>query len=162
MKRLKVFEENNSRTRGSETPDKAPQPLRTNVGLRSVTERPVSGSGYILLDALVGVGLLSLVIISALYLFSESINRMEDMKNETKAVFLAQSKIEELQALSSLEVNAGGDFGEKNQGYTWTASSEEIGRKDSYALIRLTLVVAWEARRNPRNYALETKFIQRR
>lgn len=117
---------------------------------------------YILLDALVGVGLLGLVIVSCLLLFSETVNRMSDVAMKTKAAFLSQSKLEELKTDSSLGEEMSGDFGETASGFTWTAQSKNLETTGNYSLTQLRVVVAWQARGNYRDFALETKFLRKK
>ncbi|GEM_PF-3458209 len=117
---------------------------------------------YILLDALVGLGLLGLVMVSCLYLFSESLNRMEDIKTKTRAAFLSQSKLEELKTAGTLDEEMSGDFGETEPGYSWTAESTKLEMTGNYNLTRLKVTVAWQARGSTRDFSLETKFLQRK
>ena len=147
---------------GSEGLCLVPFANRSGAGCNPVPERKVSGSGYILLDALVGVGLLGLVIVSCLYLFSETMNRMSDITMKTRAAFLSQAKLEELKVSGSLGEEMTGDFGEAVSGFTWTAQSKKLENTGNYNLTWLKVVVSWQARGSYRDFSLETKFLQRK
>ena len=141
-----------------------PEPFAkcSGTGLCPASESKASGAGYILLDALVGVGLLGLVMVSCLYLFSEAINRMEDIKMKTQAAFLSQSKLEELKAAGTLEEEMTGDFSPAVPVFTWTAQSQKLEMSGTYNLTRLKVIVAWQSRGSSKDFSLETKFLQRK
>jgi len=115
-----------------------------------------------LLDALIGVALIGFIMISCLYVFSEAINKMDDVKKETRAVFLAHSKMEELKAEIPIAATDGGDFGDLNPGYTWTSVSSQLQTSNFYILTQLKVDVLWQARGTQRDYYLQTIYLQRK
>ena len=59
--------------------------------------------GYILLETLIGVGILSIVIVSVLGAVSQNILSVEEIKKQSIAVTLAQKKMEEIK--SKVKIN---------------------------------------------------------
>ncbi len=49
-------------------------------------------SGYLLLEALLGVSIIGLVLVSVLYVFSACLYSLEEIKKQSIAVTLAQKK----------------------------------------------------------------------
>ena len=126
------------------------------------TSKAVKISGYVLLDALIGVSLLSIVIVSSLYVFSQNIMMIEEIKKHTVAVCLAQGKMEEFTAQSNFTETAGGDFLPDYTDYTWASESSYIQKTNFYNLVNVKLTVYWKVRENQRNLVLETKIIEKK
>lgn len=118
--------------------------------------------GYVLLDALIGVSLLSLVIVSALYVFSQAIMTLEEIKKQTVAVALSQAKMEEFTVMNNFQEKVEGDFLPDYDGYTWSAENAYIQKTNYYNLVHVKLTVNWKVRESPRNLVLESKIIEKK
>ena len=115
-----------------------------------------------LLDALVGVSLLGLVIVSSLYLFSQNIMVIAENKKQTLAVALAQSKMEEIMNGNNFTEKFNGDFLPDYSDYTWEAESSYAQKSNFYNLVNMKLTVFWKVRENPRSFVLESRFIEKK
>ncbi|MFH1823960.1 MAG: type II secretion system protein [Candidatus Firestonebacteria bacterium] len=117
--------------------------------------------GFILLDALIGVGLLGIVIVSCLHVFSEVIYRLEEMEKETVAITLAQNKMEELSILDKYEDNNHGDFSPNYPDFTWASESKLLKGSHFYKLIDVQLTVYWKIKSEQRSLVLQNHFLLR-
>ena len=118
--------------------------------------------GYILLETLVGIGILSIVIIAALNSISQNILAEEEIKKQSIAVTLAQKKMEELGSQDFFKTADAGDFGENWPGYKWEQASTSIQQTNFYGLVNIKLAVSYEVRSAPRDLKLESVFIIRK
>ena len=115
--------------------------------------------GYILLETLIGVGILSIVIVSVLGAVSQNILSVEEIKKQSIAVTLAQKKMEEIGAMDALKLTDSGDFGESFPGYKWEAVGKSVQNSSLYSLANIKLTVTYEVRSVPRDMKLETVFV---
>jgi len=116
-------------------------------------------NGFILLDVLIGIGLLSIVIISCLHVFSESIYKLEEMEKETLAIMLAQSKMEELITKDKYESNSNGDFSPNYPDFTWSSTAKFLKGSNWYNLINIKLTIYWKVRNAQKDLTLENNFL---
>ena len=83
--------------------------------------------GFTLLEVMVALAVMSIVLVSVYRMHSQSLAMNTAVRFYTQAPMLAQSKMVEIEALSS---NAfpedSGDFGEEFPGYSWQASIAEV------------------------------------
>jgi|GEM_PF-3489074 len=119
-------------------------------------------TGYLLLEALLGVSILSIVLVSVLYVFSACLNSFAEMKKQSVAVTLAQKKIEELGGLDYFTENAEGDFSPDFPEYKYTFTSALLQGTNAYLLVNVKLNVNYEVKSNARTLALETNLLLRK
>ncbi len=117
--------------------------------------------GYILLEALVGVAILSIVIVAALQSVAAGLAAVEEIKKQSIAVTLAQKEMEQLGGRDAFKASESGDFGVDWPGYSWSQQSAVVQRTNFYSLINIKLSVAYKARGADRSLNLESLFITR-
>ncbi len=120
-----------------------------------------SNRGYILLEALVGVAILSIVIVAALQSVAAGLAAVEEIKKQSIAVTLAQKEMEQLGGRDAFKASESGDFGADWPGYSWSQQSAVVQRTNFYSLINIKLSVAYTSRRADRSMNLESLFITR-
>ncbi|MFH1073456.1 MAG: type II secretion system protein [Candidatus Firestonebacteria bacterium] len=119
-------------------------------------------NGYLLLEALIGVSILSIVLVSVLYVFSASLNNFEEMKKQSIAVTLAQKKIEEVSGLDDYKESEQGDFSPDFPGYKYDLTSVFLKSTNFHMLVNVKLKVNYEVKKNPRTVGLETNLLLRK
>ena len=83
--------------------------------------------GFTLLEVMVALAVMSIVLVSVYRMHSQSLAMNTAARFYTQAPMLAQSKMAELEALSSSAFpEDSGDFGEEFPGYSWQASTADI------------------------------------
>ena len=88
-------------------------------------QQPVSG--FTLLEVLIAMAIMAIVLISVFRLHSQTLSMAAATRFYTQAPLLAQSKMAQLEAMSSNAVSGdSGDFGEKFPGYGWSVSTEDV------------------------------------
>ena len=96
------------------------------------TQHPVSSiqhpvSGFTLLEVLIAMAIMAIVLISVFRLHSQTLSMAAATRFYTQAPLLAQSKMAQLEAISSNAISGdSGDFGEKFPGYGWSVSTEDV------------------------------------
>ncbi len=120
-----------------------------------------SKTGYILLEALVGVAILSIVIVAAIQTIAAGLAAVEEIKMQSIAVTLAQKEMEQLGGRDAFKASESGDFGVDWPGYTWSQQSAVSQRTNFYSLIDIKLSVAYKVRGNARSMNLESLFVTR-
>ena len=118
--------------------------------------------GYLLLEALLGVSILSIVLVSVLYVFSACLNSFEEMKRQSIAVTLAQKKIEELSGLDDIKDSEQGDFSPNFPEYKYDFACVALKSTNFYSLVGLKVNVNYEVKKNQRTVGLETNLLLRR
>jgi general secretion pathway protein I len=90
-------------------------------------QRPVTSTGFTLLEVMVAMSIMAIVLVSVYRMHSQTLTMNTANKFYTQAPLLAQSKLVQLETGSS-EIIAGdsGDFGEKFPGYSWNVTVEEV------------------------------------
>src|ERR1035437_7960164 len=99
-------------------------------------------SGYVLLETLVGVGIIGVVMVSSLYVFSESVRSLEEIKKQTVAVTLAQKMMEEISAADSCKDTDTGNFSPDYPEYNWQVASTSVEQNNNYNLTNVKLTVS--------------------
>jgi general secretion pathway protein I len=88
-------------------------------------QHPVSG--FTLLEVLIAMAIMAIVLISVFRLHSQTLSMAAATRFYTQAPLLAQSKMAQLEAISSNAISGdSGDFGEKFPGYGWSVSTEDV------------------------------------
>ena len=83
--------------------------------------------GFTLLEVMVALAVMSIVLVSVYRMHSQSLVMNTAARFYTQAPMLAQSKMVELEALSSTVFpEESGDFGEEFPGYSWKASMADV------------------------------------
>jgi general secretion pathway protein I len=91
----------------------------------SSIEDPVSG--FTLLEVMIAMAIMAIVLVSVYRLHSQTLTMATANRFYTQAPLLAQSKMAQLEAISSGVVSGdSGDFGDKFPGYGWSVSTEEV------------------------------------
>jgi len=122
-----------------------PKPETTNQWLATSSQKPASGSqypeattgiqhpessiqtGFTLLEVLIAMAIMAIVLISVYRLHSQTLSMAAATRFYTQASLLAQSKMAQLEAMSSNAVSGdSGDFGDKFPGYGWSVSTEDV------------------------------------
>ena len=84
-------------------------------------------SGFTLLEVLIAMAIMAIVLISVYRLHSQTLSMAAATRFYTQAPLLAQSKMAQLEAMSSNAVSGdSGDFGDKFPGYGWSVVTEEV------------------------------------
>ena len=88
-------------------------------------QQPVSG--FTLLEVMIAMAIMAIVLVSVYRLHSQTLTMATANRFYTQAPLLAQSKMAQLEAISSDVVSGdSGDFGDKFPGYGWSVSTEEV------------------------------------
>ena len=86
-----------------------------------------SALGFTLLEVMVALAVMSIVLVSVYRMHSQSLTMNTAARFYTQAPMLAQSKMAELETLSSSAFpEDSGDFGEEFPGYGWKTSIVEV------------------------------------
>ena len=84
-------------------------------------------AGFTLLEVLIAMAIMAIVLVSVYRLHSQTLSMTTANKFYTQAPLLAQSKMAQLEALSSDAISEdSGDFGDKFPGYGWSVSMEDV------------------------------------
>jgi general secretion pathway protein I len=121
-------------------------------------------SGFTLLEVMIALAVMSIVLVSVYRMHSQSLSMNTAARFYTLAPLLAQSKMAELETLSSDGFpNDSGDFGEQYPGYSWQTSitdvSSEVLGEVSNDLKRIDLTVSYN--NNQFSHSLRTYRFQR-
>ena len=106
-----------------------PHPATRNAQTASRIQQPESSiqRGFTLLEVLIAMAIMAIVLISVYRLHSQTLSMAAATRFYTQAPLLAQSKMAQLEAMSSNAVSGdSGDFGEKFPGYGWSVSTEDV------------------------------------
>ena len=91
----------------------------------SSIQHPVSG--FTLLEVMIAMAIMAIVLVSVYRLHSQTLSMTTANRFYTQAPLLAQSKMAQLEAISSGVVSGdSGDFGDKFPGYGWRVSTEDV------------------------------------
>ncbi len=83
--------------------------------------------GFTLLEVMIALAVMSIVLVSVYRMHSQSLAMNTAARFYTQAPMLAQSKMVEIEALSSSAFPAdSGEFGEEFPGYSWRASIADV------------------------------------
>ena len=83
--------------------------------------------GFTLLEVMIALAVMSIVLVSVYRMHSQSLAMNTAVRFYTQAPMLAQSKMVEIEALSSNAFPAdSGEFGEEFPGYSWKASIADV------------------------------------
>ena len=120
--------------------------------------------GFTLLEVMVALAVMSIVLVSVYRMHSQSLTMNTAARFYTQAPMLAQSKMVEIEALSSSAFpEDSGDFGEEFPGYGWKASivyvTSEILGEVAEDLKRVDITVSLNE--NQFVYSLRTYRFQR-
>ena len=121
-------------------------------------------SGFTLLEVMIALAVMSIVLVSVYRMHSQSLSMNTAARFYTLAPLLAQSKMAELETLSSDGFpNDSGDFGEQYPGYSWQTSitdvSSEVLGEVANDLKRIDLTVSYN--NNQFSHSLRTYRFQR-
>jgi general secretion pathway protein I len=121
-------------------------------------------SGFTLLEVMIALAVMSIVLVSVYRMHSQSLSMNTAARFYTLAPLLAQSKMAELETLSSDGFpNDSGDFGEQYPGYSWQTSitdvSSEVLGEVADDLKRIDLTVSYN--NNQFSHSLRTYRFQR-
>lgn len=84
-------------------------------------------SGFTLLEVMIAVAIIAIVLVAVFGSQSQSLSLANDAKFSTTAALLAQRKIAEVEAESSLDlISTSGDFGEDFPEYQWELNISDI------------------------------------
>ncbi len=99
-----------------------------NPRYRKVHPKAIGFSfGFTLLEVMVALAVMSIVLVSVYRMHSQSLAMNTAARFYTQAPMLAQSKMVEIEALSSSAFPAdSGEFGEEFPGYSWRASIADV------------------------------------
>lgn len=95
--------------------------------LRNTSGFSRTAFGFTLLEVMIALAVMSIVLVSVYRMHSQSLTMNTAARFYTVAPLLAQSKMAELEALSSDGFpEDSGDFGEQYPGYSWQTSISEV------------------------------------
>ncbi len=99
----------------------------TDDGNRETNGKTPFCPGFTLLEVMVALAIISVVITAVFGLQSQTVVLSTYAQFDTKAPFLAQSKIAEIIAdISNHSEDQTGDFGDEFSGYAWRSSVKDI------------------------------------
>ncbi len=111
-------------------------------------------SGYILVETLVSVAILSIGLVMVLGALSQGINALRASKNYTQAILLAEEKICEISRLNEVDITVwsgrSGDFGEgfPRKNFRWRVNTEELNelKKElgEVQIVEVNVLVIWQ------------------
>ncbi len=108
--------------------------------------------GYILLETMAAVAVLSIALTSILAAFRVSLSAAARARHTTAATLLAEGKMAELRASPPAALGtAQGDFGEDMPEYTWRTTLSPV---DSYNCCTAVVEVTWMQEGRPRSVVL--------
>ena len=94
---------------------------------KSQPEFPGLSYGFTLLEVMVALAVMSIVLVSVYRMHSQSLAMNTAARFYTQAPMLAQSKMVEIEALSSSAFPTdSGEFGEEFPGYSWNVTTEDV------------------------------------
>lgn len=115
----------------------------------SVRSEKASARGYILLETLVALTILSIGLAGIFAAFHASLRASGHARNVSIATFLAEEKLAELRALSTHVIGTHkGDFGEDFTRYRWRTVIKPLDEENLYAV---TVEVFWMERGQERS-----------
>ena len=89
------------------------------------TQQPAFG--FTLLEVMIAMAIMAIVLVSVYRLHSQTLSMTTANRFYTQAPLLAQSKMAQLEAMSSDLISGdSGDFGDKFPGYGWSVSTDEV------------------------------------
>ena len=92
-----------------------------------MTSKQQTAAGFTLLEVMVAMAIMAIVLVSVYRMHSQTLTMNTAARFYTQAPLLAQGKLAQLEAASSVMVAGdSGDFGDKFPGYTWTLATDEI------------------------------------
>jgi len=101
--------------------------LSSNNLNKPETGDPQPITGFTLLEVLIAMAIMAIVLVSVFRLHSQTLSMTTANRFYTQAPLLAQSKMAQLEAVSSGVVSGdSGDFGDKFPGYAWSVSTEDV------------------------------------
>jgi general secretion pathway protein I len=101
--------------------------LSSNNLNKPETGDPQPITGFTLLEVLIALAIMAIVLVSVYRLHSQTLSMTTANRFYTQAPLLAQSKMAQLEAMSSDAVSGeSGDFGDKFPGYAWSISTEDV------------------------------------
>jgi general secretion pathway protein I len=115
----------------------------------SISRRNFEPSGFTLLEVMVAMAIIAIALTAVFGSQSQSLSLASEAKFGTTAVFLAQSKMAEIEAEKSEDLAAdSGDFGEDFPGYHWDlkvsdATFDEPENVSDY-LKQIDLAISWQ------------------
>ena len=84
-------------------------------------------AGFTLLEVMIAMAIMAIVLVSVYRLHSQTLSMTTANRFYTQAPLLAQSKMAQLEAMSSELISGdSGDFGDKFPGYGWSVSTDEV------------------------------------
>ena len=84
-------------------------------------------AGFTLLEVMIAMAIMAIVLVSVYRLHSQTLSMTTANRFYTQAPLLAQSKMAQLEAMSSDLISGdSGDFGDKFPGYGWSVSTDEV------------------------------------
>ena len=105
-----------------------------------------TASGFTLFEVMIALAVMSIVLVSVYRMHSQSLTMNTAARFYTLAPLLAQSKMAELETLSSEGFpDDSGDFGEQYPGYSWRTSLSDVSSEvlgevaDDFKRIDLTI-----------------------
>ena len=84
-------------------------------------------TGFTLLEVLIAMAIMAIVLVSVYRMHSQTLTMTSANRFYTQAPLLAQSKMAQLEAVSSESISGdSGDFGDNFPGYSWSVSTEAM------------------------------------
>ena len=126
---------------------------------RECCSRCAPSEGFSLTELVAAMTIFSVGVMACVELYTVSLRSTSDSLDYTKAVFLAQQRLEETLAEGSLTVSMdSGDFGEAYPHHTYEMEIEDA---DQDGLMMVHITVLWTARGVEKQYELTTLFADR-
>jgi len=119
-------------------------------------------NGYILLESLIGVAILSIVIISCLSIFNECAKTLEETRKKTIAITLAQKKMEEIAGADYTTKTEDGDFSPNFPDYKFSVVNTAGRGTNWYSITDVKLTVSYKVKGADRQFILESNFLIRK
>jgi general secretion pathway protein I len=95
--------------------------------MKSAASNQRSAPGFTLLEVLIAMAIMAIVLVSVYRMHSQTLSMETANRFYTQAPLLAQSKMAQLEVMSSELVSGdSGDFGENFPGYSWSVTTEEV------------------------------------
>ena len=121
--------------------------------------------GFTLLEVMIALAVIAIVLVAVFGSQSQSLSLANEAKFNTTAALLAQKKMAEVEAGTSLDMNSSsGDFGEDFPEYQWELNVSGVslpGTGEAEYLKQVDLIIRW-GDRNQYRYALRLyRFVPR-